>query len=626
MKTIKKTKFVALFLVVTFLSINLKAQWFGEIRHNFNKSTFSNGKLCFSWSLGAPPTGPWGFIRSGYWPSSPVGSPNFEFSYMNNQGAYGPGTFYGEYSIFDDAASCSSPVKKNNCNGVFVVNAANTGGAEVFALAGVYDEGLFFSTINVAGAPVRTYRWDWPYPVSQLPKKPFVSISPTKLGVFYITGDFDNMSYVINVDASTNPATVNWANFYASGDSLGARALMESPYNSNEVVVVGSRYGKLANGSKGREAFFMTLGNATGNVIGFNTYSFNSDGEDSWFTSIKQSKSNYGGSPGYLLGGYCYSLRLRNTTHPQWMTKLDPTGVSLWSSIIEPIYSTNYNQQTTWEINDVQERLNTSNKYENYGIAGSTINNGTTTYDYLSVFKLDQAGTPGILTPTEFRYSNTGRHGVFASCYIEYQENLPIIQDPSRGLDMFAEDFTTQDHTWEQTYFNGVNACTDSTTDIIKVVAGPGIAQNPQVQVTPFQANCPNLFSLQVNFPNDNLMYPCYTTPSVPGGSNARQMATGLATENAAKGSDISVYPNPSNAVVFIKSGDRAQLKNATIRIENHLGQTVGEFSADQILNTNDDGLRIDFNKLNLAGGIYFITISGKQVTTTSYKVVYNKE
>jgi len=313
------------------------------------------------------------------------------------------------------------------------------------------------------------------------------------------------------------------------------------------------------------------------------------------------------------------------------MTKLDPAGNTVWSSLIEPIYGTAYGQQTTWEINDVQERLNPfTGKHENYGIAGSTINNGFTTYDYLSVFKLDQAGQRGALTPTEFRYDKTGGYGKFASCYLEFEESgSTIMPKPNDGLDMFAEDFTNNDHTWFQTYFNGVAGCNDSTSDIIKVYQGPTISQNPNVSTSIFNANCPNKFSLQVNFLTDNLNNVCYTPapPGVPGGNNSRLMAaTDVKAESADEVNNISVYPNPSKSLVYIKSADGAKLENARISIQNHLGQTVANFNSEQIRNTNEDGLRIDMNKLNLAGGIYFITISGEQVKTTQYKVVYSKD
>jgi len=520
-------------------------------------------------------------------------------------GFYGSaGTFYNDYMI-NDNNTCGAPTQILNCSGVMVIGAFNTGNGEVFAVAGTYDKGVFFATLDQNGNPISRYRWNLPVvPGGLTPKKPFIAPSLNNLGQFYICGEYNTRSYVIKVDASSAPmATPKFANFYASNDSLLARAVIESPYNANEIAVVGKWTGKVNVDITSNEAFFLALNATNGSTVTFNT-SGNNWRNNRWFTSIQPANSTYGGSNGYIVGGYSDStINLNTLNYPQWMTKLDPNGNTIWSTLIEPMYAASYNTQTTWEINDVLERYNSpSNTYEYYGIGGSTING----YDYLSVFKLADDGTPVGLTPTEFRYPGTGGYQYRASCYLTDIQNTFGLTD---GLQTYAEDFSNGDLTLIKSYYNGVVGCKDTTNDIVDYHGGPDLPRTPTISVRVIGNSCPNLFTINANAVSSNTVVDCQSA-TVGGGSNNR--LTGLDEMRNPYG--LSIYPNPTGRYLYVTGNN---LIGSNLVVKNNLGQIIRQ---EVISERNAKGnFVLDFDEYQLQPGVYFIGVSypsGESVTT----------
>ena len=74
----------------------------------------------------------------------------------------------------------------------------------------------------------------------------------------------------------------------------------------------------------------------------------------------------------------------------------------------------------------------------------------------------------------------------------------------------------------------------------------------------------------------------------------------------------LTVYPNPTNGVLFVETHGRASLSNQTYRITNLMGQTLltGQITAET--------QQIDVS--GLAEGMYFITFAGE-----TRKFVVNK-
>ncbi len=285
---------------------------------------------------------------------------------------------------------------------------------EAYAIAGVHNTGVFFATLDVLGNVIRRYRWELPtVPGGGFPKKPFIRESPTYQGHFYICGDFDHDAYVIRVDGSTGGlglATPVWARFYSNNNWMEAYSLIESPYNSGELIVVG-RTDLLGPGNRAADGFFMKLNSNDGSVLTHTTYEKQNSG-DEWISTIEPAYGTTGGSDGYIIGGRSHFPIVVNVSGNQsytpWMAKLDRNGGVIWSTLIRPS-SYDTTMYSTGDISSVFERQNSSGQYDYYGAANEIyIPPGAGLYESraLLVFKLDDAGSDATYNQDEFHYTS----------------------------------------------------------------------------------------------------------------------------------------------------------------------------------------------------------------------------
>jgi hypothetical protein len=308
MKNILNLQKMQLLFAVLLATTTLSAQFYGKHRYG-TSSRFCTGSRISSPSLGV--TTPWGYTLGGYWATSAPGTANFDLYLTDSLGFFGVGTFSCTYRVMD-APNCSNFGQQNNCSGITVVGATNTGGGEVFAVTGVYNRGCFFSTLSQNGTPISNYRWIFPNYNGSV-SKPLIKQSVNTPGEYFICGEFDGHIYVNKID---NSGSVIFENWYSNGlFHLFPRAIIESPFGSNELVIVG-RYSEISSSST--EPFFMRVNASTGALIALEVY-----GGNAYFTSIQPAFCTNGGSNGYIIGGWNDAV---SGSYPQWMLKVDQSG------------------------------------------------------------------------------------------------------------------------------------------------------------------------------------------------------------------------------------------------------------------------------------------------------------
>ncbi|MDI1353453.1 MAG: hypothetical protein PSX36_00955 [bacterium] len=241
-----------------------------------------------------------GFLTSGYYPGASAANGKRDFiiqqidaGTLNFNAA---NTWGHKYTIYDDVY-CTTSARTYKCKGVYAIEATNPGYGEVYALAGVYDEGVFFATLDATGNIINTWRWFWiGNNGSILP--PMITASQNVAGDYYICGSVNQQSYVMKINGGGGPTPVSWANMYSTNYWNEARALIESPYNANELIVVG----RADDPSGVAKGMFMSIDEVTGNVNNLNTYGFNNGTHaDDWFNAIELATMPNGANPGYII-------------------------------------------------------------------------------------------------------------------------------------------------------------------------------------------------------------------------------------------------------------------------------------------------------------------------------------
>src|SRR6218665_869838 len=210
-----------------------------------------------------------GFVMSGFTGAAAGTQPDFVIDKVDGDGLFTAGNFAQQYEIWDNT-SCGAQARVYDCAGVSVIETTNQGNGEAYALAGAYNKGVFFATLDNAGNVLTVKRWIFPNGIT-VAHKPMI-VESSAPGRYYICGDQAFRSYVIKVDAFGTTAFENiYDNIWSE-----ARAIIESPYNPNEVVVVG-RCDPPGTGLA-TEAFFLKLDANSGAVLNFNCYSDGGNG------------------------------------------------------------------------------------------------------------------------------------------------------------------------------------------------------------------------------------------------------------------------------------------------------------------------------------------------------------
>ncbi len=603
-----KTKKLILYLFLAFTTFaNAQFNWYGQLKYNPDSTILTTGTFVTQYS---------GFITGGarIVRSVRLGTqPDFAIIKTDAWGGFSSGTDFTNYYQILDAPSCfGSSAPQYNCNGIRIIEMQNWGQGETYAMAGIYNDGVFFATLDNQGNVINTRRWQFPFTLAT--EK--VNICAADGGdTFYITGDFFGSGYVIRVSYNGTPL---WANLYspAGGGRLEPRAVIEENGNPGQIAVVGLCEFNTSPcpNYTGSDGMFMRL-TSGGAFVDMKAYSMAGTGIDSddALDCIAYSAQ----SGGYIVGGrsvgpttpqtaHCCtaacSARPNTDAYPLWMALLDVSGNVQWSTLIKP--SAQAPSIYLWEgVTGVAERLNPNNgNYEYYGA-----------HNAMAVFKLDQNGGNS-LTPNEFWY------GAGSNAYMTtnpWGTSALTIMNSGGSDDGFQ--IYSPFYGIAKAYFNGTTGCYETITNIANVYAGPVIRTTGSATSVTLNSNCNNLFSLNMSSITLSTSILCQTT-SVTGGSNAKAAGSVGVLSNKFEDSGIKVFPNPTQQYLNIDFS-KTDFKINSIEIYDAIGQKV--FIK---LDVKEKGVvQINTKELKLANGIYSIRLVGDTKMITQKLVVESK-
>jgi hypothetical protein len=559
---------------------------YGEIKYTnagFGTHTLSSAKFT---SVNLP-----GYLTSGY--NSAANSSNGHDDFVIKQvddydlEFIAAGTWGKRYQILDDINGCPSPnpVRTYNCRGVYAIEASNSGSGEVYVLAGAYDDGVFFATLDATGNVTSTFRWQWVGNVFNI-LPPMITAS-SNAGQYYICGTVGNGMYVIKYDVVTSSSV--WAKYFNSSWCEG-RALIESPSGS-ELIVVG-RYDDPSSGAA--KGSFLQLDPATGAVIGLNLYGFNNGTHaDDWFNCIAPATSTTGGGSGYIIGGRAYDPSgAGNHNSKNWMIKLDLSGNVIWSTLIEPHNGGDIDEG----VQDVFERYNANGetyKYEYYGV--SVFDSSPS--DTLLVWKLDDIGGKSWVSPNEMKF--VIGDGIGNS---EFNSQIECVGDGSNtgdGFGAWSTDINMNDHVFFKNYFNGANSCNE-LSNTMKVYQGPGHFNSQTPTDVDLFEGCQSFTITSNSLAQASV---CWTL-AVWNGQNKIANITGVEKNDLSFVN--SIYPNPSSDKVVFTFSNPSKNQRVNIKIQNSLGQTVYSYQYDPKGNNEKE---LDLSTLGISSGTYYLVV-----------------
>jgi hypothetical protein len=374
--------------------------------------------------------------------------------------------FFRNFKVYKDNNCSILNTNVSDCAGVTVIETttgAPTNGSRyalVAALNGSQSGSfLVFATLDQTGNLVNTAYFDFPSNTVHI-KKPCIVESSTP-GSYYICGAYHTTTgkemYVLKVNIN---GTIIWSRNYISGLALEPNAIIESPFNSNELVIVGRNDVDVYQSpflSRSDDGFFLKLSTSNGNIQLFNVY-----GEDfiahehQWFNSIAPAFSTHGGSSGFVIGGYSDELSNSPGIQGTWVLKVDPNGGIIWNTLI--------NNQSGMigygEGTGVFERFN-ANNYTYF--CATSLNNG------LRAYKLDNTGALFSTGNNLFEYNAASP---INSWGINYPVQLTQINNspPDDGFQLFGTDGSNnQDNYFVKAYFDGNSGCSEILTTAVKV-------------------------------------------------------------------------------------------------------------------------------------------------------------
>jgi hypothetical protein len=568
------------------LAVNYSYGQYGALGYLHNNSFITSAKKTDINIFGSSP---FGWVMAGVFPSSTANQFDFTVEKVKDTGAWGLGTFSQNYNITCDP-NCASPVNMpypHKCTGVDIIEIQPVGANEKFALAGVFGGGIFFATLDGTGA-VTSQRF-WAAPGIFL-RKPTICRS-ANINNFYICGSYNSGSYVIKVNAS---GTVIWSKLY-DNVVIDARDMLESPYNSNELILVGRCQ------VDAYDAFFLSLNSGNGAVNNFKTYCDGLNG-DELFASIEPAVSPTGGN-GFIVGGHCSSPNNPAYSGKKtWMIRLDQNGNVIWSTLI-PHHS---------QVYDVFERYNpiaNPARYEYFGVGRASAQSNS---NELRVWKLDESGGAS-MSPNVFDYSlGTTVVGVTDITHpqIEFFRDGTNLDD---GLAAFGTNVSTNRYNFIKAYYNGVNGC-QTTTDMT-IINGPGISATPVLTSVNFINPC--IYFLINAFVNPGQYNSACSWGYPAGGNNARiGDATELSSNSTAEDL-LSVYPNPSSGVITLEIVSHSG--PVQIEVMNAMGQLVKKLEPSEA-----QKILVDFREMELNEGLYCLNITVDHQTQIK-KVIYQK-
>jgi hypothetical protein len=259
----------------------------------------------------------------------------------------------------------------------------------------------------------------------------------------------------------------------------------------------------------------------------------------------------------------------------------------------------------------ISKRINTLGAIEYY-VGANSASFGE------QVFKIDVNGNP-VAGINEFIYNTNTPSNPSSLVNVDFEDT----PSPNIALNTFGtNDPTTGQYSLVRSYFSGQSS---SNASCIETLATAGVAPGPNtiafLTITPVPINPGCSFYIHESTLTLPPTIKCITS-SIAGGSNARPTSVGISENKGVEASGIFAFPNPTNGastLTYIID------HNTNIKIEmyNSMGQLI-----DKILNSEMQAgtheQKIDFKKMSLESGIYFlnITIDGN---TLNKKIIYSK-
>ncbi len=584
----KHLKLILLLLMIKAMSI---------AQPNTGQRWYNHGSLSPILSSGTYVSTDPGFVMAGYRPSIASGS-NFIIDKVDMDGLFNSSTgeFSRQYTITTGGNNCNVSVNPAaNCYGVSIIETFQ--GADQYAIAASFDEGLIIAFLNSAG--VVTTSTFYPFPSGAVfPSKPLITESALNPGNYYIVGSFQNNSrtnlFAIKTDVNF---TTGWSNLYdcGSGTIFLPNGIVESVFSTatGELIVAG----EYSSGGGASDGFVIAIDDvSSGGTINYSNryHSSATPASTEYFSSLQLANDN----SGYILGGWSNATANANRA---WMARLTSSGGYSWSSLIEFT-----NDGSAGNVVGVQERYNTSNAYEYYGLSKSS---GAGTNGML-VCKLDNSGA-AFGTADEFYYSAAS---IGESVAISHNNT---VSDPNEGLHVFGNRTTSPEEFYlVQACFNGasgdVSATYQDVTTLNSTSGGPNQLTSLNVNINSGLTPCSyyGIASSSVNVsiaqPTGYLAGTAWPSVTFIGNNNKSIVTTGFNEGSKSSKSSFIIFPNPVAGRLKLELVGLTE-SDFTVEILNVQGRSV-YFNKYSL--SNSLLIELEVKELNLPDGIYLTKIT----------------
>lgn len=564
---------------------------------NTGQTIYSHGSLNPQLTSGTYVSTDPGFIMAGHGMGG-ITYPKLVIDKVDMVGLFNssPGEFMKQYTVTTGGVNCNvSLTLPSDCSGISIIETYQ--GADQYAWTAAFEEGCLISFMNNAGVP--TTSKFFPFPTIQstgLYSKPLIVESLLSPGNYYVVGSYRQNSrdyiYVIKTDVNFSSG---WTTIYSVGNNVVFRpkGIIESTFGvlTGELIIVGF----VDNQGNGLDGFLMAIDDASSGTVNFAKRYYSTSTFNDMFLSVQLANSN----SGYIVGGYTNDTAIPG---PAWMLRLFANGSVDWSKQIEF-----FNDNSAGEVVGVQERYNTSNAYEYYGLSTSVVGG-------MLVAKLQNNGSAfgGTYDESHYYYSTTAQPNS-----ISHNNN---VGDPNEGFHSFGNTNNSPNEFYlVQSCFNGPagNGNTiQKCTNLNQVNTGASNNQNLSVHTSSGLSPCSyyNISNSNITTsPTQDVGYLNLTLPSTPyTGNNAKSYILTGSLENKKQSSfSLSVYPNPTDNKLSLnircETGDEL-----LIEIQSILGQQLYQSKAAAIAELNE--YQINIKELDLQPGLYIVkVIKGSQ-------------
>ncbi len=584
-------KIIKLLLLFLAFSKTISAQFYGQRNYSIGipsytplvnsvkkTNTFSNG-----------------YISGMYVPTNSYSKP-FWIKKTNIHGLFASSDdFLVYYKLYKDNNCSQIQTNPTFCSGIDVIEASTsstpTNGAR-YALTSIHSgtasgEFIVFATLNQNGSVVSSQFYDLPNGCT-IGNYPSIVESISNPGSFYLAGSYDISgriyTYVIHVKSSGN---IIWSSNYSCGPRLAARDIIVSPYNNNEIILVGEAMpgnNQPPFFNVATQGFVLRLNANNGNIKQLINYGYDTQiyTKNQLFQCIEPRYQVINGSPGFIIGGSSDPINLQGNTGigRAWICSIDTSGNLNSSTLLASAGS---------QIYSVIERLNpNNNQFEYYG----------STYDsYPMVYKFDSNLN---LFPTgmnRFEFNNNTFISNNGFNVLMTEENSGGSDD---GFQVFCNDFTNLNMIYFiKSYFNGVSGCNENQLfDFYD--SGPNQIYYPTCsQIGGYTTYSCQTFELFKSDINPNIQTLC-ASANVPNGSNLKP--TSIESFSIQR-NDYAYY---DGVKIIIKSNARQQIQ---------ISQPDGKIIYSNIIEAGEFEIS---QEINISDGLYFIKFENNDI----YKIV----